>query len=99
MNTQNPQIDQYTLSQLRQSADIIEEVSALVTYIGIIKPGSGGTDEQKAAAAIWSIIKVVQSAPDGTYPNISTIKFADGMAIFNKNWNNRATYNYLFKVI
>jgi hypothetical protein len=94
-----PQTDQYTLSNLKANADIIEEVSALITYVGIIKPGTTGTDEQKAAAAVWSIIKIVQAAADGTYPNITSVKYADGMAVFNKIWNNRATYDYIFKVI
>ena len=91
--------DQFTLNDLKGNADIIEEVSALVAYIGIIKPGTSGADPEKAAAAVWTIIKVEQSAPDGTYPNITTVKYADGMAIFNKTWNFRGSYNYIFKVI
>lgn len=93
-----PRADQYTLNDLKGIADIIEEASSLVTYIGIVKPQTEGTDEQKKAAAIWTIIKVEQSAEDGIYPNVTTILFPDGIASFSKVWNDRATYDYTFKV-
>ena len=96
---QNPQADQYTLDTLKANADIIEEVTALITYIGMIKPQTPGTDADKQAAPVWTIAKIEQSAPDGTYPNTTTVKFADGIAAFNKVWNDRAGYNYTFKLI
>lgn len=95
----NPQADQYTLTGLKANADIIEEVNALVTYLGMIKPGTPGTDDEKAAAPVWTIVKITQAAADGTYPNTTTVKFAAGIAAFNKVWNDRAGYDYTFKLI
>ena len=94
------QIDISTLPRLRQSADIIEEASALITYIGIIEPGTpAGTDETKLDADVWMIIKVEQSAAEGIYPNVTTIKFAEAATSFSKVWNNRATYDYKFRLV
>lgn len=94
-----PKSGQSNLDDLKANADIIEEVSALVTYIGIVQPNTTGDNTAKQAAAIWTIIKVTQSAADGVYPNVTTICYADGIAAFNKVWDDRATYNYIFKLI
>jgi hypothetical protein len=94
-----PQADQYTLDQIKASADIIEEVSALVSYIGFCQPGTAGPNEEKKALPIWSIMKIVQSVPDGTYPNETEMNFAGGIMGYNLTWNGRSGYDYKFKNI
>lgn len=94
-----PKSGQMNLDQLKANADLIEDVSELVSYIGIIKPRTIGTTDQKKAAPIWTIIKVVQSAPEGTFPNTTEILYANGNASFCNIWNDRATLNYIYKLI
>ena len=90
------QIDTSTLAALRQAADIIEEVSEYVTYIGILAPATPGTDNEKQAAAAWMIVKVEQAAAEGVFPNVTTATYAENAPLFNKIWNNRATYSYKY---
>ncbi len=53
-------------------------------YIGKAIPGSG--DATGTAKAIWQIVKIDSSTGDK--------KFAEGSVLFNKVWDNRASYVY-----
>jgi hypothetical protein len=75
---------------LRASADIIEEVDGLVTYMGYCAPGTLATSEPK-----FSIMKIVQSGT--TYPTLYTFTWANGSCAQNLVWDNRAGYSYQFK--
>lgn len=83
-------VSQYQIEQLRASADIIEEVDGLTTYIGICEPGTLLTSEAK-----WSICRIVNSGAN--YPILNTFTWADGICFYNKVWDNRAAYAYQFK--
>ena len=80
----------YNIDRLRASADIIEEVDGLTTYLGICEPGTTLTSEAK-----WSICRIVNSGPN--YPILNYFTWADGVCCFNKVWDNRAGYAYQFK--
>jgi hypothetical protein len=94
-----PRADQYTLDALKASADIIVEVSALVCYVGFCQPGTIGTNLQKKAMPIWSIMKIEQFQPDGLYPNATETTFANGIMGYNLVWNDYAGYDYSFKTV
>lgn len=78
------------VDRLKASADIIEEVDGLTTYLGFCAPGT--TDE---AAASWSIMKITQSAAE--YPIVTRTLLAEGFCNYNLIWNNRALYTYTYK--
>lgn len=61
---------------------IVDEVDANTTYIGFAVPGT------KKGFARWSIRKIVV---DGA---ITTTRYADGTALYKKEWDERATYDY-----
>jgi len=77
------------IDKIRSSADIIEEVDGSVTYLGLCMPGTIGTHEPK-----WSIMRIVEA---GTLPTLTTFTWADGSCAYNLIWDDRETYNYLFK--
>jgi len=85
-----PASNSFNIDRLKASADIIEEVSALVTYLGFSRPGT--TDE---AAPEWSILKVEATAED--YPIVTRFKWAGGFCLYNLQWSERLTYDYQFK--
>ena len=78
------------LSDLRGSADIVEEVDAVTTYLGFCQPGTGATSDPK-----WSIMRIEQSGAE--QPIITEFKWAEGRCSFDLVWNDRATYNYKFR--
>lgn len=78
--------DNNNLADLRSTADIIDEVSAAVTYLGFCETGTTTTAESK-----WSILKIEKV---GT---ITTMKWAEGLCFFNLVWDSRAGYEYLFR--
>lgn len=85
-----PSASTFNIDKIRSSADLIEEVDGLVTYLGLCEPGTVGTDEPK-----WSIMRIVQSGT--AFPLLSTFKWAQGSCAYNLIWNNRASYAYGFK--
>lgn len=85
-----PIAHQHNYNILRGSADLVEEVNNLVTYLGFCKPGT--TSE---AAAEWSILKISQSST--VQPILTSFTWAEGRASFDLIWNNRAAYTYKFK--
>ena len=85
-----PRADQYNIADLRAAADIIEEVSETVTYMGFCAPDTANT-----AAAKFSIMKIESSGM--VKPITTTFKWAEGLAAFSHVWDNRAAYTYKFK--
>lgn len=84
-----PSVSTFNVDKLRASADIIEEVDGLTTYLGFCQPGTLGLDEPK-----WSIMRIVEA---GALPTVTTFKWASGQCAYHLVWNLRATYEYLFK--
>ena len=85
-----PAASTFNIDKIRASADIIEEVSGLVTYLGLCQPGTVGTDEPK-----WSIMKITQSGD--SFPLLTTFQWAGGSCAYNYTWDGRADYVYGFK--
>ena len=85
-----PKVNTGDIDRLKASADIIEEVDALNTYLGFCR--SGTTDE---AALEWSILKIVQTQE--IFPVITRTLWATGYCAFNLAWSDRATYTYTYK--
>ncbi len=77
------------IHEIKAAADIIEEVSATVTYFGFCKPGTLGTDEP-----YWSILKIDTDSPQ--YPVLTQFLWATGEIAYNCIWDNRADYDYYF---
>jgi hypothetical protein len=69
------------------AVDVVDDDNS---YVGYIKQGTTGSDAVKAADDIWVIKKIVTS---GT---VTTVKFADGSTEFNKAWDDRADYTYMY---
>jgi len=84
-----PYASQYEIAQIRASADIIEEVDGLTTYLGFCEPKTILTSEAK-----WSIMRIVEGA---VLPKITTFQWANGLCAYNLVWDNRAAYAYSFK--
>lgn len=78
------------IDKIRASADIIEEVDGLITYMGFCEPGTVGTDGPK-----WSIMRIVQSGSE--FPILSTFTWAQGSCAYNLVWDLRSTYAFGFK--
>lgn len=57
------------------------EQSGNYYYVGYALPGTA------TSAASWKIKRVDTSSP-------ISIKWADGSTLYNKTWDNRATFNY-----
>lgn len=85
-----PAANSYNIDRLRASADIIEEVNGLETYLGFCTPGTIAED-----APTWSILKIEASAED--YPIITRFKWAGGFCLYNLKWSERLTYEYTYK--
>jgi hypothetical protein len=85
-----PKADQQNISDLRSTADIVEEIDEYTTYLGFCSPGTANT-----AAPNWSILKIEQSG--GIFPILTTFRWANGLCAFNLVWDNRAGYDYKFK--
>jgi len=85
-----PKADQQNIADLRSTADIIEEVTDNVTYLGFCNPGT--TDE---AAPSWSILKIEQF--NLVQPITTRFKWATGLCAFNLQWSQRAGYVYQYK--
>lgn len=85
------QADYTNLADLRATADIVEETTDNVTYLGFCKPGTVATNEPN-----FSILKIEQSGV--VQPITTTFKWADGLCLFNKQWSAKLTYDYKFKI-
>lgn len=92
-----PRADQYTLDSLKAQADIVDEVTELITYLGYFNPILDLSDAEKESTACCAVIMITQTAPDGTYPNKTKTAFAEGHFMYDQIWNNRATLNYKYK--
>lgn len=77
---------QNNIAALRQSTDIIDEISDTVTYLGFCKPGTSDEDSET-----WSIMKIEEVG------NITSFKWAKGKAMFDLQWSQRLTYSYSFQ--
>lgn len=84
------QADYTNLADLRSCADIIEETTDKITYLGFCQPGT--SDE---AAPVWSILKIEQSGI--VQPITTRFKWATGLCCFNLKWTEKHTYDYQFK--
>lgn len=84
-----PAASTFNIDKIRASADIIEEVDGLTTYLGFCQPGTLTTDEAK-----WSIMRIVEF---GALPTVTTFRWASGQCAYHLVWDDRATYEYLFK--
>lgn len=82
--------DKNQIANLKASADLIEEVSDLVTYLGFCASGTTGTDQPT-----WSVLKITQSGT--VQPILTSFLWADGKCSYNKVWNDRAGYTYTYK--
>jgi len=78
------------IDKIRASADMIEEVDGLITYMGFCQPGTVGTDGPK-----WSIMRIVQSGSE--FPILSAFTWAQASCAYNLVWDLRATYAYGYK--
>ena len=95
-----PRADQVNIADLRASADIIEEVSDTLTYIGFCAPGTQNTSEAK-----FSILKIEQSGT--VQPILSTFKwgvivvtiFLSVTAYFSKNATVKNNTNLLLPLV
>jgi hypothetical protein len=79
----------FNMDKIRSSADIIEEVDGITTYLGFCQPGTTGTDQPQ-----WSIMKIVET---GSLPTLTVFKWATGSCAYNLVWDLRAGYDYKFK--
>ena len=84
-----PSVSTFNMDKLRSSADIIEEVDGMTTYLGFCIPGTFTTDQ-----AQWSIMRIVES---GKSPTLTAFQWATGMCAYHLIWDHRADYEYLFK--
>lgn len=78
------------IDRIKATADIIEEIDGLTTYLGFCQRGT--TDE---AAPAWSIMKITQSAVD--YPIVTRSLWAGGFCSYNLAWSQRESYSYSYK--
>jgi len=78
------------IDKIRASADMIEEVDGLITYMGFCQPGTVGTDGPK-----WSIMRIVQSGSE--FPILSAFTWAQASCAYNLIWDLRAIYAYGYK--
>jgi hypothetical protein len=85
-----PKADQYNLSDLRAAADIVEEYSDKVTYLGFCAPGTEHTE-----SPAWSLLKIEQFGT--VQPFTTTFQWATGLCSFNLKWSERYNYQYKFK--
>lgn len=85
-----PFASSHNIDKIRASADIIEEVDGLITYMGFCTPHTVGTDQTQ-----WSIMKIVES---GSLPKTTSFTWAAGMCAYHLIWDNRADYEYKFKI-
>lgn len=85
-----PKANSSDIDRLRASADIIEEVDGLTTYLGFCKPGTTQTSDP-----VWSIMKITVSGNE--YPIETTFLWANGYCSYNLAWDYRYGYNYAFK--
>lgn len=61
---------------------LVDDAGAGVTYVGEAAAGSA------PGATVWRIQKIDESA------NPVEVRFADGVATFTKEWDERASYSY-----
>jgi len=73
--------------QSKVESDILISVdgSDNIEYVGFAAPGT------VEGAADWSIRKLSYDGSD----NLVSVRYADGMATFNKVWTSRAGYAYI----
>lgn len=71
---------------LKGTADIIDEVSDELTYLGFFMPANA--NEATATASVCRIQKTA---------TITRIMWANGNFMFNNIWNNRASLTYTYK--
>lgn len=78
------------LELILAKADIVEEASATVTYLGYAAKGNPAT-----SASSWAVCKVTQSG--SSYPITTTIQWSN--ASFNKDqiWDDRTSLTYQYK--
>ena len=73
------------LESLRESvpyATELDDAGGGVTYVGIATPGTA------ASAASWQVKRITEVGAD------ISIEWADGDALFNNIWDNRASLSY-----
>lgn len=68
------------------ASPIIDEVSALVTYVGY---GNLGADPAKA---VWRILRITKTA--ASPPCVTTVEYAGGSMKADQIWDDRATLSY-----
>ncbi len=85
----NELLNKSAVAILLQKADIVEEVSDLVTYLGFCNPGENGV----TSGDFWAICKVEMN--QAAYPRTTTIKWVNGQQTRNQVWDDRATLSYL----
>lgn len=71
-----------SVDTVRVSKKIIDEAIAGTTYIGEAQCGSALGNE------VWQIMKIVEAA------SVTTITWAEGNGNYDKEWNERANYEY-----
>jgi hypothetical protein len=84
------QADYTNIADLRASADLIEEKTDLITYLGFCEPGTTAETDEK-----WAILKIEQS---GTAKPVKTsFTWAKGQCLFKLKFSERNNYPYSFK--
>ena len=71
-----------TVDTPRVMKRIIDESTVGTTYIGEALPGTA------TSVARWQIMKIVEAA------SVTTITWADGNGAYDKEWDERANYEY-----
>ena len=83
-----------SVDQLKASADVIEQVSDTVTYLGFRNPIPGDVMPDWDSP-IWSIMKIEQSG--NVYPILTTFTWMNGSMNFDQKWSERGNYQYYFR--
>lgn len=83
-DTTNIKLDQIIEEGLIKKAltELIDVASGTVTYIGQAEPGT------LPGAATWRIKRITVAG------SLTSIEWAEGVGDFDKEWDERATYNY-----
>lgn len=85
-----PRADQFNIADIRSAADLIEEKTELITYLGFCHPGTTSESEPR-----WSILKIEQSGV--AKPVLTSFKWAQGLAAYSHKWSERHNYDYKFR--
>ena len=82
------------LTWLNERADLVDEPSEAVTYLGYYQPQTGDgalTTAQTQALARWTIARITVTGA------ITLTEYAGGSMAYNQIWDDRAALSYKLK--